>query len=140
MQRVRIVAGLLLVFGFAGCGSSTQPTPLLTVDGHWEGTITSPADGVGTIAGDLSQSGSIVTGSLLLSQPGLPDARGTFNGTLESGAGVVTLRYTAFYDYGDGCTGTYGGVLSGTYVGQNCAHTFTGTMRIDRSSSTRSSG
>ena len=139
MPRVRIAAGLLFVFGLAACGSSTQPTPFPTVQGHWEGAITSPADGVGTIAVDLSQSGSVVTGSVLLSQPGLPDARGTFNGTLESATSPVTLRYTAFYDYGDGCTGTYGGsldvngdVLSGTYAGQNCAHTFTGTMRIEK--------
>ena len=142
MRRLRIAAGLLIVFGLAGCGSSTQPTSLPTVQGHWEGTITSPADGVGTIAVDLSQSGSVVTGSVLLSQPGLPDELGTLNGTLESATGVVTLHYTAFYDYGDGCTGTYGGsldvngrVLSGTYAGQNCAHTFTGTMRIEKASS-----
>jgi hypothetical protein len=117
-----------------------MPAPLPTVQGHWQGSITSPADGVGTIAADLTQSGSAVTGSVVLSQPGLPDARGSFNGTVMSTAGVVTLQYTTFYDYGDGCTGTYGGTLavsgaelSGTYVGQNCAHTFTGSLRVDKS-------
>ena len=139
MRRVRMAAQVLLLVGLAGCGSSTMPTPLPTVDGHWQGTITSPADGVGTITADLRQSGAVVTGSVLLSQPGLPDQPGTFTGTIESVTGKTTLRYTTFYDYRDGCTGTYGGsldvsggVLSGTYVGQNCAHTFTGSMRIER--------
>jgi hypothetical protein len=142
MRRLRIAAGLLFVFGLAGCGSSTVPTltPLPTVQGRWQGSITSPADGTGTITADLIQSGSAVTGSVVLSQPGLPDAPGTFSGTLESAAGLVTLRYTTFYDYHDGCTGTYGGtldvnggVLSGTYVGQNCAHPFTGSMHVEKS-------
>jgi hypothetical protein len=141
MRRLRIL-GFLFVFGLAGCGSSAapMPTPLPTVQGHWQGTITSPADGTGTITADLIQSGSTVTGPVVLSQPGLPDAPGTLAGTLESVAGLVTLRYTVFYDYHDGCTGTYGGtldvnggVLSGTYVGQNCAHTFTGSMRVEKS-------
>ena len=114
------------------CSSSDSPaaaptaptlTPLPTVQGRWQGSITSPADGTGTITADLIQSGSAVTGSVVLSQPGLPDVPGTFTGTLESAAGLVTLRYTTFYDYHDGCTGTYGGtldvsggVLSGTYI------------------------
>ena len=52
-------AGFLFVFGLAGCGSSAapMPTPLPTVQGRWQGTITSPADGVGTITADLIQSG-----------------------------------------------------------------------------------
>jgi hypothetical protein len=142
MRRLRIATGLFLVVGLAGCGSSAapMPTPLPTVQGRWQGTITSPADGVGTITADLAQSGAVVTGTVVLSQPGLPDAPGTFSGTLESAAGLVTLRYTTFYDYHDGCTGTYGGtldvsggVLSGTYAGQNCAHTFTGSMRVEKS-------
>jgi hypothetical protein len=142
MRRVRIVSALLFAFGLAGCGSSgsPMPTPLPSVQGHWQGTITSPADGVGTITVALIQTGSVVAGTTVLSQPGLPDAPGTLAGMLESAAGVVTLRYTVFYDYHDGCTGTYGGtldvnggVLSGTYVGQNCAHTFTGSMRVEKS-------
>lgn len=142
MRRVRLAIGLLLVFGLAACGSSTPPAPapLPMVQGHWQGTITSPTDGIGTMTMDLTQSGAVVTGSVVLSQPGLPDAPGTFNGTLESTAGVVTLKYSTFYDYHDGCTGTYGGtldvnggVLSGTYVGQNCAHTYTGSMRVEKS-------
>ncbi|HKV99183.1 MAG TPA: hypothetical protein VJN96_05130 [Vicinamibacterales bacterium] len=142
MRRVRIAIGLLLVFGLAGCGSSTAPlpTPLPMVQGHWQGSITSPTDGVGTITADLNQTGATVTGTVVLSQPGLPDAPGAFTGTLDSAAGAVTLKYTAFYDYHDGCTGTYGGtldvsgnVLSGTYVGQNCAHGYTGSMRVEKS-------
>ncbi len=140
MRRAQIAACFFLTIGLAGCGSSTMPTPLPTVQGHWQGSIVSPADGTGTITVDLMQTGSAVTGSVLLSQPGLPDAPGTFNGTIDSASGTTSLNYTAFYDYGDGCTGTYGGslgvsgvVLSGTYVGKNCAHTFTGTMRVEKS-------
>lgn len=142
MRRLWIAAGLLLAFGLAGCGSpaTPTPTPFPMVQGHWQGTITSRADGVGTITVDLTQSGAVATGPVVLSQPGLPDAPGTFNGTLELAGGAVTLRYTAFYDYHDGCTGTYGGtldvnggVLSGTYVGQNCAHSYTGSLRVEKS-------
>ena len=75
----------------------------------------------------------------MLSQPGLLDAPGTLAGMLESAGGVVTLQYVTFYDYHDGCTGTYGGtldvnggVLSGMYAGQNCAHTYTGSMRVEK--------
>jgi hypothetical protein len=117
-----------------------MPTPLPNVQGHWQGAITSAADGAGTITMDLTESGSSVSGTVVLSQPGLPDARGAFNGTLMSKAGAVQLEYTTFYDYGDGCTGTYGGTLdvngselSGGYVGQNCAHMFTGSVRVDKS-------
>ena len=143
MRRVRMAAGLLLVFvlcGLAGCGSSIAPQGIPSVQGRWQGSITSPADGVGTITADLTQSGAAVTGSVVLSQQFLPDAPGTFTGTIESANGKSTLRYTTFYDYHDGCTGTYGGsldinggVLSGTYIGQNCAHTYTGSMRAERS-------
>ncbi len=139
MRRVRTAAGLLLVVGLIGCGGSTAPSAIPVVEGQWQGAITSAADGTGTIKADLKQSGASVTGSVVLSQPFLPDAPGTFTGTIESAAGKATLRYTTFYDYHDGCTGTYGGsldlsggVLSGTYIGQNCAHTFTGSMRIER--------
>jgi hypothetical protein len=139
MRRVRMAAGLLMVVGVVGCGGSTAPSPVPVVEGQWQGPITSPADGTGTIKADLKQSGAAVTGSVVLSQPFLPDAPGTFTGTIETVAGKTTLRYTTFYDYHDGCTGTYGGsldlggtVLSGTYIGQNCAHTFTGSMRIER--------
>ena len=125
--------------GGAGCGGPTRSTPLPTVQGQWQGAITSAADGIGTVVITLNQSGTVVTGSVVLSQPGLADARGTFNGTLDTAAGGTALKYTTFYDYGDGCTGTYGGsldvtadALSGTYAGQNCAHTFTGTMRVQK--------
>jgi hypothetical protein len=135
-----MAACCLFVFALAGCGSSTMPSAPPAVQGHWQGSITSPADGVGTITADLTQSAYTVTGTVLLSQPGLPDAPGTFNGTTATSGGATTLQYSAFYDYGDGCTGTYGGtldlsggVLSGTYVGQNCAHTFTGTIRVEKS-------
>lgn len=144
MRCVQLASGLLLALGLSACGGSTMPAPLPTVQGHWQGAITSPSDGTGTVAADLNQAGSVVTGSVVLSQPGLSDARGTFNGTLESGAGGVTLRYAAFYDYGDGCTGTYGGtldvnggVLSGTYAGQNCAHTFTGSLHVEKTQAPR---
>jgi hypothetical protein len=140
MRRVRLAACVVLVVGLAGCGSAIAPSGIPVVEGHWQGAITSPADGVGTIATDLKQSGAVVTGSVLLSQPGLPDAPGTFTGTMTSVTGKTKLDYTTFYDYRDGCTGTYsgsldvsGGVLSGTYIGQNCAHTFTGSMRVEKS-------
>ncbi len=140
MRRIQMAACLLLVVALAGCGSSTTPSPVPTVQGHWQGSITSPADGVGTITVDLTQSTYTVTGTVLLSQPGLPDAPGTFNGTIATSGSTTTLQYSAFYDYGDGCTGTYGGtldvttgVLSGTYVGHNCAHTFTGTIHVEKS-------
>jgi hypothetical protein len=130
---------LLLLVVAAACGGPTHTTPLPSVQGQWQGGITSAADGIGTIVITLSQSGTVVTGAVVLSQPGLPDARGTFNGTLETAASATTLKYTAFYDYGDGCTGTYGGsldvtsdTLSGTYVGQNCAHSYTGTIRVQK--------
>ena len=140
MRNLRSLACLALMTTLAACGSSTTaPTPAPpAVAGHWEGSITSQADGVGSITLDLSQNGVDVTGSVLLSQPGLPDAPGTFTGTIATSPSA-NLRYTAFYDYGDGCTGTYSGSLdvtegqlSGTYVGQNCAHTFTGSLKVSR--------
>ena len=140
MPRLGSAAGvLLLTIGLAGCGSPNAPTPIPSVQGHWLGAITSAADGIGTIALDLTQAGAVVTGSALLSQPGLPDARGAVTGTVASQGNATTLKYSVFYDYGDGCTGTYGGtlslsaaVLSGPYVGQNCAHTFAGSIRVDK--------
>jgi hypothetical protein len=140
MRRLRTASALLLAAGLAACGSSVMPAPLPAIEGRWQGTITSPADGFGTIALDLHQAGATVTGTVVLSQPGLPDAPGTFNGTVASAQGAATtLSYTTFYDYGDGCTGTYSGaldvgttVLSGTYVGRNCSHPFTGSLRVTK--------
>jgi hypothetical protein len=139
---MRVLACLALMTTLAACGSSaTAPTPP-AVAGHWQGSITSPSDGVGTITLDLAQTGAEVTGTVLLSQPGLPDAPGTLTGTLTTSPSA-SLRYTAFYDYGDGCTGTYNGSLdvtdgqlSGTYIGQNCAHTFTGSLNVTRKTQT----
>jgi hypothetical protein len=139
MSHLSKLASLLLLVGSAACGSPTKPSPPPAVQGQWQGSITSPADGVGTIQLTLAQSDTSVTGTVLLSQPGLPDERGTFTGTIKTTAGAAALTYTTFYDYGDGCTGTYGGsltigatTLSGTYVGQNCAHTFTGTLSVQK--------
>lgn len=139
MAQVSKLACVLLVIGLAACGSPTKTTPLPTVQGQWQGGISSAADGVGTITLNLTQSGSTVMGAVVLSQPGLPDAPGTFTGTVSVTAGAGTLQYTTFYDYGDGCTGTYSGTLqvngdalSGTYVGQNCAHPFNGTLQAQK--------
>jgi hypothetical protein len=139
MRRLRLATVLLLLVLPAACGGSASPAPLPVVAGRWQGGIASPADGAGTIALDLNQSGATVSGTVVLSQPGLPDARGTFSGTLTPASGPIALSYTVFYDYGDGCTGTYSGALaidndalSGTYVGSNCAHPFTGTLQVTR--------
>lgn len=53
--------------GGAGCGGPTRSTPLPTVQGQWQGAITSAADGIGTVVITLNQSGTVVTGSVVLS-------------------------------------------------------------------------
>jgi len=131
------VASLLIACAAAGCGHSTQPTAptATTVAGRWEGTIQSPVDGRGTISLQLTQSGLDVAGQARLSQDGISDVPGTFNGVLQGASPSTVLQYTVTYEYGEHCAGSFSGTVTltaremdGQYSGRNCVHEFAGAL------------
>jgi hypothetical protein len=140
MLNRRVAACLLLFFTVSACGH--LPTaPTATTSGQWEGTIESPADGLGTIALTLTQTGLNVEGSVRLSQNGIVDAPGTLTGTLATASRPTTMQYNVTYEYGPfHCQGTFSGTLNvgsremeGSFNGQNCVQTFAGTLRATKS-------
>jgi len=143
-QLVRLIlrtcACLLLASALTGCGADRLPTsPTPSVAGAWQGAIDSPTDGPGTIALDLTQTGVTVSGSMRITQGDIVGgATGTVTGTLVPAAGSTKLEFTVMYTYGF-CSGAFSGTMdvtshdmTGHYIGQDCAHGFTGTLRASR--------
>jgi hypothetical protein len=75
---LHVIVVFLAACALLACGSS--PTaPSLNVSGAWQGTIES--EGPGTIRMQIVQSGSNVTGTVLLSQDVIDNMPGTVVGT-----------------------------------------------------------
>jgi hypothetical protein len=140
-MRSAIPVYLLLVSTLSACGGSGAPTsPTPSLSGRWQGTITSPTDGAGTVTLQLTQTGLDVAGPVRLSQDGLSDVSGTLTGTLGTASSSTTLQFTVTYEYGFGCQGTFSGTIAitsgemaGPYNGRNCVHEFAGTLHAIKS-------
>jgi hypothetical protein len=135
----RAAACLVALLTLSACGAPTSPAPLTaSLSGQWTGAIDSPVDGPGSITLDLTQTGLNVSGSVLLSQGGISDVRGTLSGTVAVAAST-TLDYTVRYEFGDHCQGTFSGTcqvagtdMAGAYEGDNCAQHFSGVLHVTK--------
>jgi hypothetical protein len=116
----------------------TSPSPALS--GHWQGTVESSTDGLGTVSLQLVQTGVNVSGSVVLTQNGISNVTGTLTGILDMVPSSATLQYTVTYEYADHCQGAFTGTvtvsgreMAGPYSGQNCVREFMGSLRAMKS-------
>lgn len=137
IRALRWSVALLLMCSACG-GAPTAPTPMVT--GSWEGTIESGQDGPGSVTLRITQTGSDVSGDVMLAQDGLVSNQGHLTGTVTTGSSATTMSYDVTYDYGPfHCQGSFSGTvtvstrtLDGPFSGSNCVRAFTGFLRATK--------
>lgn len=133
-----------MILAVSACGNSNQPSDPINLSGSWTGTATD-SSGPGTIAWQLTQSGSSFSGTLTITDTSSgAHGRGSVSGTL-SGTTVefaVTIPAGGFDEPWGACTADLTGTakaaasaLSGTYTGSNsCTGSVTsGQLTLDKS-------
>jgi hypothetical protein len=88
----RLVIGMALLSGAAGC-ASTQPPPTIDITGKWQGTWVSanqPAGGNGQIEMTVTQTGSRFAGNILVTGSGT-DPSGLTEGFVTGNQVEVTV-------------------------------------------------
>jgi hypothetical protein len=130
---------LVLTVLVSACGDS--PTaPAANISGRWQGTLETTNDQPGTITLQLAQNGLTITGSALLTQNEFVNVPATVTGTLAGSSSPTTMQFVLTYEFGTPpCQGSFRGTVNvstsqidGSFNGQNCIRTFTGSLRATK--------